>query len=187
VRLPMSGRVQTTDGYAAKLVPIARSKRLQKAWACCAGLSVKGSWPGPEPSPNRRHPRVAKEKDADHHSAAELLGDWRAAERDTAAAKSAASVAALALRAASAAGEAALEAEAAVKAALDAAERAQIAADRAKHAATQAAEAAHLLATSAESDQARANHAVVEAESAETDARDRFHEAEGRGFPKVTT
>jgi hypothetical protein len=98
---------------------------------------------------------VAKGKDADHHSAAELLGDWRAAER-------------------------------AVKAALDAAERAKIAAERAKRAATQAAEAAELLATTAEGDKARANHAVVDAESAETVARDRFHEAEGKGFPKET-
>lgn len=130
---------------------------------------------------------MAKDKDADHHSAADLLGDWRAAERDTVAAKSAASVAALSLEAASAAGEAAHEAELAVKAALDAAERAKIAAERAKSAASQAAEAAQLLATSAEGDKARANHAVVDAESAETVARDRFHEAEEKGFPKKTT
>ena len=43
---------------------------------------------------------MAKGEEGDQHSAAELLGDWRAAERDTAAAKSAASVAALALDAA---------------------------------------------------------------------------------------
>jgi hypothetical protein len=129
---------------------------------------------------------VAKDKDADHHSAADLLGDWRAAERDTAAAKSAASVADLALQAASEAGEAALETEAAVKAALEAVERAKIAADRAKRAAAQAAEAALLLTTTAEGDKTRANHAVVDAESAEEVARDRFHEAEGQGFPKRT-
>lgn len=130
---------------------------------------------------------MAKDKGPDHQSAADLLGDWRAAERDTVAAKSAASVAALALKAASAAGEAAVEAEAAVKAALDAADRARVAADRAKKAATQAAEAAHLLTTTAESDKVRANHDVEEAESSETAARDRFHEAEGKGFRRETT
>lgn len=183
----MSDIVQTTNGHAAKLDLIGRSIRLQMVIAFCVGHVSRGGRPGPNRDRVGGLLRVAMDKDTDRHSAAELLGDWRAAERDTAAAKSAASVAALALRAASAAGEAAREAEAAVKAALDAAERAKIAADRAKKAATQAAEAAQLLATSAESDTSRANHAVVEAESAETVARDRFHEAEGKGFPKEPT
>jgi hypothetical protein len=45
-----------------------------------------------------------KKLEKKHNSAADLLGDWRAAERDTVAAKTAASVAALAVAAASAAG-----------------------------------------------------------------------------------
>lgn len=181
----MSEMVQTTNGHAANVDLIDRSKRLQKGLDLYAGhsnvrpariVNACGGWP-----------RMAKDRDADHHSAAELLGDWRAAERDTAAAKSAASMAALALRAASAAREAATETEAAVEAALAAAERAKIAAERARTAATEAAEAALLLATRAEADETRANDAVVDAESAETVARDRFHEAEGKGFSKEGT
>jgi hypothetical protein len=120
----------------------------------------------------------------DHHSAAELLGDWRGAERDTAAAKAAASIAALALRAANAAEEAALATETAVKAAQEAAERAQLATDHARNAATQAAEAAQLLSATAAGDIRDASHAVSEAEEAETTARDRYQEAAKEGFPR---
>jgi hypothetical protein len=127
---------------------------------------------------------LAKDTNAHHHSAAELLGDWRAAERDSAGARSAASVAALALKAASAAEVAALETETAVKAALAAAAQAKAAADLAKHAATQAAEAAQLLKATAARDRVRANHAVEEAEGAEAATRDRYHDAENEGFPK---
>ena len=70
-----------------------------------------------------------------HDSAAELLGDWRAAERDTAAARTAVSVASLAVAAASAAEAAAAEAESAASAAMDAATRAKSAAEHAKRAA----------------------------------------------------
>lgn len=127
---------------------------------------------------------LAKDTDADHHSAAELLGDWRAAERDTAGARSAASVAALALKAASAAEVVAAETETAVKAALAAAAQAKAAADLAKKAATQAAEAAQLLKATAAVDEVRANHAVEEAEDAEAATRGRYHDAASDGFPK---
>jgi hypothetical protein len=80
-----------------------------------------------------------KEPARKHDSAAELLGDWRAAERDTVAARTAASVAALAVAAASAAEEAALEADSAARAAMDAATRAKGAAEHAKRAAAHAA------------------------------------------------
>jgi hypothetical protein len=127
---------------------------------------------------------VARDKGPDHQSAADLLGDWRAAERDTAAAKVAQTVAELALAAAAAAEEAAQETETAALAALDASKSAQSAADRAKRAATQAAEAASILTSGALGDKARANHAVDDAESAEGRARERFHDAEQKGFSR---
>ena len=127
---------------------------------------------------------VAEEKGADHHSAAKLLGDWRAAERDTVAAKTAASISALALKTARAAEEAAVETEAAANAAQEVAERAKAAASRAKDAATHAAEFARLLSESAQADKVEANHAVNEAADAETVARDRYHDAADEGFPK---
>lgn len=126
---------------------------------------------------------MSKDEHADHGSAAELLGEWRAAERDTVAAIGAATVADLAMKAASAAEEAATEAESAVAAAVDAADRAKVAADRAKKAATQASEAALMLAATAEGDKVRANHAVEKAVGAEEVARERFHDAENKGFP----
>ena len=109
---------------------------------------------------------------------AELLGDWRAAQRDTAAAESAASVAGHALAAAAAAEEAALEAEVAAKAALEAANRASAAVDRAKRAVAQIAEAVQLAVATAEGDKVRANHDVATSAAAESSARDRFHDAE---------
>ena len=116
--------------------------------------------------------------------AAELLGDWRAAARDTVAAKAAKHVAELALAAATLAEEAARETEEAARAAFDASTRAQQAAERAKRAAMQAAEAAQLAFSTAEGDDARAGAQVVKAEQAETSARDHYHQAEDRGFPK---
>jgi hypothetical protein len=52
-----------------------------------------------------------EEPTRDHHLAENLLGDWRAAERDTIAAREAARVASLALDSAKAAEEAAVETE----------------------------------------------------------------------------
>ena len=124
-----------------------------------------------------RKGRVAK-----HGVAAELLGDWRAAERDTVAAEAAATVAALTVAAGAAAEEAAMEAEAAARAAMDAALRAKDAAARAKSAAAHAAEAAQMAAVNAEGDKARADQAVTVAAHVEDEARDRFHEAEAKGF-----
>ena len=127
---------------------------------------------------------MATDDDSVHHSAAERLGDWRAAERDAAAAKTAASIAALALKTASAAAEAALETETAVAAAVEAAERAKAAAERARSAASQTAEAARLLAATATGDKAAANHVVEVTTDEEAAARDRFHVAENEAFLK---
>lgn len=121
---------------------------------------------------------------SEHHTAGELLGDWRAADRDAVAAREAAKVAALALTAAHAAEEAALEADAAARAAVTAVTMAKDAAQRAKKAATAAAEAATLLTVAAEGDSARADQGRTVSEQAETDAADRFHDAERKGFPK---
>ena len=110
----------------------------------------------------------------------ESLAEWRAAERDTEAARKAAQVATLALAAARAAEEAATETEAAAVSAAEATERARSAAGLARHAAGQAAEAARILTVEAEGDKVRANHEVANAEAAESGARDRFHDAEDR-------
>ena len=103
----------------------------------------------------------------DHESLADSLADWRSAERDTVAARSAARVAELALAAAGAAEEAAVEVEAAAASASEAVSRARSAAVRARQAAAQAAEAANLSLTGAQGDKARANHDVDVAEQAE--------------------
>jgi hypothetical protein len=125
-----------------------------------------------------------KKPEKKRDSAAELLGDWRAAGRDTVAARTAASVASLAVAAALAAEEAALEADSAARAAMDAATRAKDAAGAAKRAAAHAAEAGQIAAATSEGDKARADQAVGTAELAEEAARDRFHEAQEEGFPK---
>ena len=117
-------------------------------------------------------------------SSAQLLAEWRAAERDTVAAGSAAKVATLALEAATAAVEAAEEVEAAARAAAEAVERARAASDRARKAAMQAAEAAHLAFATAEGDEVRANVQVEKAEAAEQAARDRFHTAQDKDFDR---
>ena len=118
-------------------------------------------------------------------SASELLAGWRAAKRDTAAAHTAQKVAILALAAAVAAEEAADEVETAAAAAATAVELARGAAERARKAAAAAAEAAQMLLAAAEGDQARAGQGVDKAELAETTARDAFHDAESKGFPKT--
>ena len=117
-------------------------------------------------------------------SAADLLGDWRAAERDTVAAKAARRVASLAHTAAAAAEEAANETNEAARLAQEAANRAQAAAERARHAAQAAMEAAQLAAVTGEGDEVRAGQALADAEAAETAARERYHDAEQQGFPK---
>ena len=116
--------------------------------------------------------------DADRKSTQNLLADWRAAGRDTAAAQAAARVAGLALDAATAAEDAATEVEAAARAALDAVDKARGAATKAKAAATQAAEAAQIILEGAKGDKVRADQDVGFAEAAEDMARDAFHKGE---------
>jgi hypothetical protein len=127
---------------------------------------------------------VRKARDAEHGIAAELLGDWRSAERDTVAAKSALAVARLALKAAYSAEAAVRDAEEAVQASMGAAIRARDAADRAKKAASQAAEAAQLAAITAKGDLVRAKQAVGQSEADEAKARGRFGKAQKKGFAK---
>ena len=117
-------------------------------------------------------------------SAADLLGDWRAAERDTVAATAALSVAELALAAALATKQSAAETDRSAQAAVALAKEAQQAAEQAAAATTQASETAIMLAAKAGDEQIQAAAALAAATAAEDLARDRFHEAEKKGFPK---
>lgn len=117
-------------------------------------------------------------------TAAELLGEWRAAGRDVVAARSAARVAELVLVAAAEAESAALAVEQAANAALDAVGKARAAAARATSAAPEAALAANSHLSEAQGDKARANQDVVVTEDAEREAEEAFHDAERKGFPK---
>jgi hypothetical protein len=118
----------------------------------------------------------------EHGLAAELLSQWRSAERDTVAAQNAESVAALAVDAATTAEAAAVRAEEAATAAMEAAVGAQAAAELARKAAAQAADGALMAGARAEGDEARAGQVLATAQRAEEKARDRFHEAEDKGF-----
>jgi hypothetical protein len=169
----MSGSVQTTHPELVMIRVACHLKRVTDRPA--NEESILNHW--------RRS--MAKDADPKHGSASELLADWRSAERDSVAAHEAASVAARAVAAAAAAEQAAVEAEAAAREATDAAVRAKEAAERAKTAASQAAEAAQIAAATTEDDQARADRTVLDADHAEAEARDRFHEAQGEGFPKA--
>ena len=110
-------------------------------------------------------------------SAAELLANWRAAERDHAAAIESAGVAGLAAEAAQRAARAAHETAEAARLSLEAAQRAQ-------DAARETAAAAQVLSATASEEQSLADTAVGEAATAEIDARDAFQEAQRQGFPK---
>jgi hypothetical protein len=110
-------------------------------------------------------------------SAADLLADWRAAERDHAAAIESASVASLAAAAAERAAHAARETADAAKLSLEAAKRAE----RAAH---ETADAADVLSAAAGKDRSMAGDALTAAGAAETKAKDAFHEAQRKGFPK---
>jgi hypothetical protein len=125
-------------------------------------------------------PRRATVSDdaAGRRGMAELLADWRAAGRDTAAAFEAARIAGLALEAAKAAVAAANDVEATAAAALEAVEQARTAAIRARETASKAAEAAALVVAEAQGSQAQAADDVEHAEQAEAAARDAFHKAE---------
>ena len=110
-------------------------------------------------------------------SAAELLANWRAAERDHAAAIESAGVAGLATEAAKRAAQAASETAEAARLSLEAAQLAE-------RAARETAEAAEVLSKVTSSDQVQADAAVVETAIAETRAKDAFHEAQRQDFPK---
>ena len=120
----------------------------------------------------------------EHISPSDLLSDWRAAERDTVASRTASKVAQLALAAATAAEEAALEVDAAATAAVEAIERARSAATQARKAATQAAEAAQLAFATAEGAVIRADAVEERAHVAEDAARERYQQTETKRFPK---
>lgn len=167
----MSHAVQTTHGYR---------RMLRRAASISSRLQIRGGT-GPR---GAERAGMANGGDPEHGSASELLADWRAAQRDSVAAQVAASVATRAATAAATAEEAAAEAALADREATDAAARAKEAAERAKTAATKAAEAAQRAAATTEVDQARADQSVVETAEAETEARDRFHAAQKRGFPR---
>ena len=110
-------------------------------------------------------------------SAAELLGNWRAAERDLVAAQETVDVATLAAAAAEVAVVAARETSEAARLGAEAAERAQHSADR-------TAEAAEVTARAARREKAGAEEALVASTEAEADAGRVYHEAERQGFPK---
>jgi hypothetical protein len=110
-------------------------------------------------------------------SAAELLGNWRAAERDLVAARETAGVMELAAAAA----------EAALVAATETGEAAQLAteaAQRAERSALRTAEAAEVMAKAARRERADAVEALRVSGAAESAAGDAFHQAEREGFPK---
>ena len=109
------------------------------------------------------------------NAAAELLGDWRAAERDLAAAKESASTADLAA-------EAAKEAVVAADETSDAARLSGEAAHRAEQSAKRTAAAAEMTSRAARNDQGVAADALERAVQAETAAGDRFREAQRQGF-----
>jgi hypothetical protein len=110
-------------------------------------------------------------------SAAELLANWRGAERDQAAALESASVSALAADAADRAANAARETADAARLSLEAAQRAE-------KAARETADAADVLSSAAAKERRVADEAVAEAESAAAHAKGAFQDAQRKGFPK---
>ena len=121
---------------------------------------------------------------AKNRSAKELLADWRAADREGQAARTAAEVAALTVESADAAKAAAAEAESAVRSAAAAVERAKDASDLAKDAAGHASQAAQMIYAAAQKDEDRTAEGVREAETEERRAAGAFHDAQAEGFPK---
>ena len=119
-----------------------------------------------------------------HKSAAELLAAWRAAGRDTVAARAAAKVAERALEAATAAEAAATAVDVAARAAQEAVARARELAATARSAAIEAAELAASILEEAAGDKVRANLDVEVADEAEKEAAHDFHHAQAEGFSK---
>ena len=110
-------------------------------------------------------------------SAAELLGDWRAAERDLVAAQDAADVA-------TAAAAAAQEAVVAARETGEAARLGAEAAHRAEESARRTAEAAEVTARAAKREQASAEETLLGSTQAEKTAGEAYREAQRQGFPK---
>lgn len=110
-------------------------------------------------------------------TAAKLLGGWRAAERDLAAARETASVAELASAAADVAQVAAEETG-------EAARMSSEAAKRAEHSANRTAEAAGIASRAAHADVVDTRAALRTASDAEVAAGDAFQSAQRDGFPK---
>ncbi len=108
-------------------------------------------------------------------SAADLLSNWRAAERDRVAAEETASVAALAAAAAAEAAKAATETADAARLSLEASQRAE-------NAALRTSEAAEIAARTATRERAEADQAVVRSRAAEDAARDHFRSGQQKGF-----
>jgi protein-disulfide isomerase-like protein with CxxC motif len=125
-------------------------------------------------------------KDERRNSAADLLSEWRAAERSAMKAKDSTEDTAEVVRAAAAAEKAAAESEEAVDASLDAVDRAKEAAGQAAEAADRAAEVARTAREIATEKQAKAGEAAAATEAAEAEARERFRVAQASGFPKGT-
>ena len=110
-------------------------------------------------------------------SAAELLANWRAAERDRVAAEETSSVAALAADAATEASAAAVETAEAAKLSLEASQRAE-------HAAQRTSAAAELAAKTARRESTSADEALVASRTAEAAAKAKFQQGQQRGFGK---
>jgi precorrin-2 methylase len=118
----------------------------------------------------------AKDRRTGTGSAAELLGNWRAAERDLAAAQATAGVTSLAAAAAASAVTAATETGEAARLSMEAAQRAE-------RSALRTAEAAMITARVAQHEKQSADTALERSFEAETDAAARFHEAQALDFP----
>lgn len=131
---------------------------------------------------------MAKKSEAKAHtarrSAGELLANWRGAERDSAAAETAASLAKLVLDNAMAVEEAATATKQAADAASEASQRAIELSKQARKLAMLAAETAQMQLSEAEGSRARSNHATTAAHEIEAETRQEFLDAQSEGFPK---
>lgn len=110
-------------------------------------------------------------------AASELLGDWRAADRELVAAKESADIA-------TAAAAAAEEAIAAARETKEAAQLSVKAAHRAELSAIRTTETAEMTARVVQRDKAQSEEALRESAQAEADAGNAYKEAQRQGFPK---
>lgn len=109
------------------------------------------------------------------HSAAELLGDWRSAERAVDHAQTHVDTVSIAANAAR-------QAQIAAEETSEAARLSQAAAEHAAEAADRTSEAAALTAVAAAEDETMDKSVLEQALRAASDAGDRFREAQRRGF-----